>query len=98
MDEETRMLEDPAFRRLLKLRSRWRWGLSGTVIGVYLVYGVAGIYFPEAYAASLPGLSMPWGMVLGLAIILLSILLSMAYVRLVNRYHAEHDREQGRGT
>ena len=95
MVDETRILEDPAFRRLLRIRSWWRWGLSGTVIGIYLVYGVAGIYFPEAYAAPFAGFSMPWGMVLGLSIIVLSILLSMVYVRMVNRYHAEHDRDQG---
>ena len=94
MGDEARILEDPAFRRLLKIRRWWRWGLSGIVIGVYLAYGVAGIYFPEAYASSFAGLAMPWGMVLGLLIILLSIVLSMVYVRIVNRYHAEHDRDK----
>jgi uncharacterized membrane protein (DUF485 family) len=73
MGEETRILEDPAFQRLLTIRSRWRWALSGIVIGSYLLYAVGGVYFPEAYARPFPGFAMPWGMMMGMLIIVLSI-------------------------
>ena len=42
-----------------------------------------------AYAAPFMGIALPWGMAVGLVIIALSIVLSIAYVRIVNRLEAE---------
>ncbi len=46
MTDESEIIRDPEFQKLLKIRSRWRWGLSGGLVGGYLVYIVAGIYIP----------------------------------------------------
>ena len=92
------LLNDPGFRRLLVRRSRWRWGLSGGLIGAYLAYGLAGVYFADAFGRPFFGSSMPWGIALGYLIIALSVGLSMLYIRVVGRLLATPvgDRESGR--
>jgi hypothetical protein len=35
MANEADMLRDPEFQKMLATRSRWRWGLSGGLIGAY---------------------------------------------------------------
>lgn len=85
MTEDTALLRDPAFQKLLSQRSRWRWGLSGFVICTYFAYALGGLYFPGAYAKSVGNSAVPWGIVLGLLLIGLSIVLSLLYVRVVNR-------------
>ena len=95
MTDEPEIIRDPEFRKLLKIRSRWRWGLSGGLVGGYLVYIVAGIYVPDAYARPFAGSSLPWGIVLGYFIIALSIALSLIYVRVINKLKIFADDEQG---
>ncbi len=94
MDDDTRILNDPGFRQLLKSRSRWRWGLSGALVGCYLVYVVAGIYIPEVYARPFAGSSVPWGVVLGYLIITMSMVMSVLYVRAVSRLKGHHEDGQ----
>ncbi|MCP4299277.1 MAG: DUF485 domain-containing protein [Gammaproteobacteria bacterium] len=94
MGDEARLLEDPDFRNLLKRRSRWRWGLSGFLILAYFVYAIAGIYFAEAYSQPFLGTSIPFGMAIGNVLIILSIALSIAYVRIVNRLEDAEAREK----
>ena len=50
----------------------------------------------DAYAAPFLGSALPVGMALGLVIILLSIALSILYVRIVNVLEGEETREQER--
>ncbi len=85
MTDESELIRDPEFQKLLKIRSRWRWGLSGGLVGGYLVYIVAGIYVPDAYARPFAGSSVPWGVALGYLLIALSIVLSLIYVRAINK-------------
>jgi len=96
MGDGAELLKDPGFQRLLSRRARWRWGLSGFLIVAYLAWGVASIYFPSAYAAPFMSMTLPWGMAAGILIIVLSIVLSIVYVRVVNRIEAEEilGREQ----
>jgi len=93
--DEAEIIRDPEFQKLLKIRSRWRWGLSGGLVGGYLVYIVAGIYIPDAYAMPFAGSSLPWGIVLGYLIIALSIALSLIYVRVINKLKSFGDDEEG---
>ncbi len=95
MTDEADILRDPDFQKLLKIRSRWRWGLAGGLVGGYFVYIVAGIYVPDAYAMPFAGSSLPWGIVLGYLIIALSIALSLIYVRAINKLKSFGDDEQG---
>ena len=94
MGDDAELLRDPAFQRLLVRRSRWRWGLSGLTIGAYFIWAIAGLYFAEAYGRPLPGTAIPGGIAVGLIIIVLSIVLSIVYVRIVNRLEAGEMSEQ----
>lgn len=85
MGTETNRLHDPGFRALLARRSKWRWGLSAIVLGAYVVYAVGGVYFPQAYGRPFLGSSIPWGLVVGYLIIALAIVVSLVYVRVINR-------------
>lgn len=95
MMNESELYRDPAFRRALAVRSRWRWGLSILLIGAYLAWGVGGIYFQNAYAVPVVGTAIPAGMLAGIVIIVLSIVLSIVYVRVVSRLEAEERHETG---
>lgn len=96
MDDD-KLYHDPNFRQALARRSRWRWGLSALLIGAYLLWGVAGIYFRQAYAAPIPGTTIPAGMVAGIVIILLSVVLSIVYVRVVGRIEVQEKSGPGGG-
>lgn len=85
MEDAAKLLQDPEFQGLLQRRSRWRWGLSGLLIVAYVVWGIGGIYFPEAYAQKFMGTSVPRGIAFGYLIIAASIILSLVYVRVINR-------------
>lgn len=98
MSDNEKRLSDPAFQHLLKVRNRWRWGLSGLVIGAYLVYSVAGVYFPTAFATPVPGSSIPWGMAIGLLIIALSILLSILYIGIVSKIELRESQNRARSS
>ncbi len=94
MGDEAELLNDPSFQEFLARRSRWRWWFSGSMIGAYLVWAVGGIYFAEAYAAPVMKSALPWGIATGLLIIVVSIVLSIVYIRLVNRLEAEESIER----
>lgn len=93
---DANLLNDPDFQKLLLLRSRWRWGLSGLLVGAYLLYAVGGIYFADAYATPVMGSSIPWGIGIGYLIMAASIALSIAYVRVINRLAASVVLEPGK--
>ncbi|MEX2126121.1 MAG: DUF485 domain-containing protein [Woeseia sp.] len=85
MADHGELLDDPDFQRLLRRRSRLRWGLSGLLVAVYIGYGLAGLYAAEVLARPLPGSAITWSLVLGYGIILLGIACSIFYVWQVNR-------------
>ncbi len=85
MGNEAELLRDPEFQKLLAQRSRWRWGLSGGLIGIYFAYCLGGIYFADAFGRPVLGSSITWGIVLGYLIIALAIVLSIFYIRIVGR-------------
>lgn len=89
MGDESGILQDPEFKRLLTRRSRWRWGLSGSLISAYLLWAVGGVYFAEAYATPITGMALTWGLAMGFLLIAMSIFLSIFYVRLVNQLETE---------
>lgn len=95
MNDES-LLNDPEFQKFLSQRSRWRWGLSGLLIGAYLLYAVGGLYFTDAYAVSFMGSSIPWGIVVGYLIIAVSVILCIVYVRVVNRLESFEGLARGK--
>ena len=94
MTDDVTIFDDPEFQKLLRSRSRWRWGFSGGLVGSYLMYVLAGIYIPDVYALPFLGSSVPWGLVLGYLIIAASIAMSIIYVRVVNKLKGFHADEQ----
>jgi len=98
MSNAEAIFNDPAFQAMLKKRSRLRWGFSISLIGAYIGYGIMGLQIPDAYATSFFGSSLPWGMALGFVLIGSSIVMSVLYVRIVNRLEADNDfAERHRG-
>ena len=85
VEQKSEILHDPEFRNLLATRSRWRWGLSGGLIGVYFAYCLAGIYFAEAFSRPALGTSISWSIALGYLVIALAIIISILYIRVVAR-------------
>lgn len=79
------LMDDPEFRRLLRRRSRLRWGLAALLSAVYLAYGMAGLYAPALLAGPFPGTGIAAGFVIGYVIIALGIGCSIFYVWQVNR-------------
>lgn len=94
MTDEADILRDPGFRDMLKIRSRWRWGLSGGLIGAYFAYCLAGIWFSDIYARPVFGSSISLGIALGYLIIALAVVLSLLYVRIVGRLLEESARKR----
>ncbi len=95
MGNETDILRDPKFQNMLVQRSRWRWGLSGGLIGFYLAYCLGGIYFADALGRPIFGSSITWVIALGYLIIALAVLLAVLYIRIVGRLLEDpfNDRE-----
>ncbi len=85
MKNESDIVRNPQFRQLLTQRSRWRWGMSGGLIGLYFAYCLAGVYFTEAFSRPALGTSITWSIVLGYLLIALAIVLSILYIRVVGR-------------
>lgn len=97
MKDEADMLRDPGLQKMLAQRSRWRWGLSASLIGAYFAYCLAGIYFNAAFSRVVLGTSITLGILLGYLIMTLAIVLSVVYVRIVGRLlrGSLHGRESG---
>lgn len=83
MEEDSNILHEPGLRNLVAHRSRLRWGLSGGLIGIYFAYCLGGVYFNEAFARPVFGTSISLSIALGYLIILLAIVLSIVYIRIV---------------
>jgi uncharacterized membrane protein (DUF485 family) len=79
------LLHDSDFQRLLRRRSRLRWGLAGFLTATYLAYGLGGLYAPDFFAAKIAGSAVSLSILLGYGIILLGITCSIYYVWQVNR-------------
>ena len=85
MNDNIDKLSDPEFQRIVKRRSFLRWSFSGVILGVYLVWGICGVYFPDFYAAPFFGNTLPTGLAMGFIIIALAMIMAVVYVRLTNK-------------
>ena len=72
--------------------------ISALLIGAYLLWGIAGIYFPDQYARPFMGSSIPIGLAVGTLIIMMSIALSIVYVRIIDRIETEASVEKEKAT
>ncbi len=97
MSDAASIYNDPEFQIMLKKRSRLRWGFSISLIGAYVGYGIMGLQIPDAYATSFFGSSVPWGMAMGFMLIGASVVMSVLYVRIINRLEADSDFAERHG-
>lgn len=84
----------PGLRQALRTRSRLRWTFSVFLIGIYLAWGIAGVYMPAFYASPFLGIALPTGIAMAFMIIGLSMLLAVIYVRRINRLENTESQEQ----
>ena len=93
MDEQTRqIIESPKFNELLAKRSRLRWGFTGLLVSTYVGYGLCGIWFTDALSRPFLGTAMSWIMAIAYTIMVMSIAMSLFYVRAVGKLHATDRR------
>lgn len=85
MSDDSELLNDPEFQRVMQRRSFLRWSFSGVILGVYLLWGIGGVYFADFYAAPFFGNTLPTGLAMGFMIIALAMIMAVVYVRLTNR-------------
>ena len=85
MNDNSEILDDPEFQRVIRRRSRLRWSFSGVILGVYLLWGICGVYFADFYAAPFFGNTLPTGLAMGFMIIALAMIMAVVYVRLTNK-------------
>lgn len=84
MSDNAELLNDPEFQRIIRQRSRLRWSFSGVILGVYLLWGICGVYFADFYASPFFGNTLPTGLAMGFMIIALAMIMAVVYVRLTN--------------
>ncbi len=83
--------QDPRFQALVSRRNRHAYGLTALIIAVYFSFILTLAFAPHWLAQPLlPGRVMPVGLVVGGAIIVLTVLLTVAYVWRANN---EFDRQ-----
>ncbi len=89
MDERMlkRIESDPNFKKLVRERSSFGWTLSIVMLVIYYGYIALVAFAPDLIAWKLAG-SITFGIVLGAAIIVISIVLTGIYVL---RANAEYD-------
>ncbi len=88
MDKQTaQIINDPAFQKLLAKRSRLRWGLTAMLVLAYVAYGFAGVWYPDELSQSFLGTRLSWVMAIAYFIMLLSVLTSLLYVRIVGKMY-----------
>ncbi|MFP6681482.1 MAG: DUF485 domain-containing protein [Gammaproteobacteria bacterium] len=77
---------NPAFHRLQKRRSRFNWGLALTMLGTYYAFILTVAFKPGLFAIPLyVGTVINWGILAALAVIVVSLLLTIIYVIRSNR-------------
>lgn len=80
-----RIMACPRFARLVAARSRFAWTLTAVVLGIYYGYMMVVSFAPQLLAAPLSdGGTLPVGVPVGAAIIVLSWVLTGVYIRRAN--------------
>ncbi|BAP44252.1 DUF485 domain-containing protein [Pseudomonas sp. 21LCFQ02] len=75
----------PDFIELVKRKQRLTWSLTLIMLGIYYGFVVLMAFYPQTLGRSLSGGVTSLGIVLAVAVILLSFVLTALYVRQSNR-------------
>ena len=76
--------KDPNYRKLVKARSRFGWGLTWSMMAVYYGFILLIAFDKELMGGKTGEGVMTWGMPIGLAVIVFTILITGIYVRRAN--------------
>jgi uncharacterized membrane protein (DUF485 family) len=81
----SRILNNPAYRQLIKRRDTLAWTLSACVLVLYFGFVLMVAFAPEFLTQPISDTSVvPLGMLVGVGVILASIVLTGIYVRQAN--------------
>ena len=93
-ETEKRVLAHPAFRRLVRKRRRLTWGLATLFVGLYILFSLAAVWYPESLGRAVAeGSAVNFAILLAYGIIGLGIVLSGFYVHRANTELARLQRE-----
>ena len=93
-ETEKRVLAHPAFRQLVRKRRRLTWGLATLFVGLYILFSLAAVWYPESLGRAVAeGSAVNFAILLAYGIIGLGIVLSGFYVHRANTQLARLQRE-----
>jgi uncharacterized membrane protein (DUF485 family) len=75
---------DPNYQKLVRTRSRYGWTLTWLMMAVYYGFILLVAFNKEMMGSRLGAGVMTWGMPIGLAVILFTIVITGVYVRRAN--------------
>lgn len=86
MDQDVARLikADPDYQKLVRTRSRYGWTLTWSMMAVYYGFILLVAFNKELMGTRLGEGVMTWGMPIGLAVILFTIVITGIYVRRAN--------------
>jgi uncharacterized membrane protein (DUF485 family) len=88
------ILANKDFQQLVMVRSRVSWSFLTLLLGLYTVYGLMSVYFPEILSRPvLAGGIVPVGVAMGYGILAMTFLITIIYVWLANSYFAPLERK-----
>ena len=80
---------DPDYHKLVRVRSRFGWMLTASILVVYYGYILLIAFDKEFLAAKTGAGVMTWGMPIGLFVIVFTVLITGLYVRRANKQYDE---------
>lgn len=84
--QQQAILNHPAFQQLARRKARLGWGLSAVMLALYYGFILALAFAPQWLARPMGAGATPWGMPVGVAIILAALALTGVYVRQANKH------------
>jgi uncharacterized membrane protein (DUF485 family) len=80
------LVKTPEYQRLIAARHRLTWPLLFITFGSYMAFILVIAFSPAALGVSFGGGVISWGIVLGLALILLMFFITYYYARQTNQH------------
>ena len=85
LDKEILLNKD--FQQLVKVRRRVSWSFLIFLLGLYVAFGVLSVYYPAVLARPVfTGGIVPFGVLMGYAILASAFIITLIYVRISNNY------------
>ena len=92
LDKEILINKD--FQQLVKVRRRVSWSFLIFLLGLYVAFGVLSVYYPAVLARPVfTGGIVPFGVLMGYAILASAFIITLIYVRISNNYFVPLERK-----